>query len=90
MKKKFNRIKSLRYFILFSIGFISGTIVIWPGLTGSDGRKCFYRILKDGIDENVRLGTIISIEPSYLLKIKNAKNKYQKILLVGDYCFRKF
>ena len=90
MKKKFNRIKLLKYSILFFIGFISGTIVIWPGLTGSSGRKCFYRILKDGSDGNVSLGTIISIEPSYLLKIKNSKNKYQKILLVGDYCFRKF
>ena len=34
------------------------------------------------------LGTILSIEPNYLLKINNAETKYKKILLIGDQCFR--
>ena len=40
-------------------------------------------------DGNVSLGTIFSIDPNYLFKINNAKSKYRKILLIGDYCFRK-
>ena len=54
----------------------------------SENRKCFFRIIKDGSDGQVSLGTILSIEPNSLLKIKNAKTKYTKILLIGDQCFR--
>ena len=59
-------------------------------MVSEKGRKCFFKVIKDGSDGNVSLGTIFSITPNYLLKINNAKNKYTKILLVGDFCFRKF
>ena len=42
----------------------------------------------DGSDGDVQLKTIISINPSYLLRIKNSRNTYLKVLLVGDSCFR--
>ena len=50
----------------------------------------FFNILFDGSDGSVKIGTFFSINPNYLLKIKNAENKYLKILLIGDSCFRKF
>ena len=63
-------------------------ILIWPGLLNSDKRNCFFKIIKDGSDGEVSIGTILSIEPNSLLKIKNTKSKYTKILLIGDQCFR--
>ena len=88
------RVKSkLRYFhssLFLILGIILGVIAIWPGMITEKGRKCFFKIIKDGSDGDVSFGTIFSITPNYLLKINNEKNKYNKILLIGDFCFRKF
>ncbi len=67
-----------------------GIFSIWPGIISTRSRKCFFDILKDGSDGNVQLNTVLSINPSYLLKIKKEKNNYLKVLLIGDSCFRKF
>ncbi len=67
-----------------------GIFSIWPGIISTRSRKCFFDILKDGSDGNVKLNTVLSIKPSYMLKIKNEKNNYLKVLLIGDSCFRKF
>lgn len=75
---------------IFITGFTIGVISIWPGIISATSRKCFFNILIDGSDGSVRVGTLLSINSSYLYKIKNAKNKYLKILLIGDSCFRKF
>ena len=76
--------------ILFSItGLLVGIILIWPGVLKNNNRRCFFKIIKDGSDGKVSMGTILSIDPSSLLLINNAKNKYGKILRIGDYCFRK-
>ncbi len=74
--------------LFFIVGLSGGIILIWPGILSFDNRKCFFDILKDGSDGKVSLGTILSIEPNYLLKINNAETKYKKILLIGDQCFR--
>ena len=67
-----------------------GVVSIWPGIVTNDGRKCFIKIIKDGSDGSVKLSTIFSITPNYLMKIKNAQNNYSKVLLIGDFCFRRF
>ena len=84
------KFKLFQSFFFLIIGAILGVGAIWPGIITETGRKCFFNVIKDGSDGNVSLGTILSITPNYLLKINNAKNKYTKILLVGDFCFRKF
>mgnify|MGYP001180409048 CR=1 FL=1 len=89
MKKK-SSIKNLKYFLLVFIGSILGIGVIWPGIFSGKGHECFLRIIKDGSDGDVKFSTILSISPNYLMKIKNAKNNYSKVLLIGDYCYRKF
>ena len=86
-KSKVNYIQSL---LLIIIGFVLGVGAVWPGLVSDIGRKCFLKIIKDGSDGSVSMSTIFSLKPNYLLKINNAKNKYFKVLLVGDFCFRKF
>ena len=86
VKFKFRYLHSISFLIL---GIILGFIVIWPGLITQTGRKCFLKIIQDGTNGNVSLGTIFSITPNYLLKIHKEKNKYYKILLIGDFCFRK-
>ena len=67
-----------------------GVITIWPGVISGNSRKCFLDILKDGSDGNVQLKSILKVKHDYLLKIKNSRNKYFKVLLVGDSCFRSF
>ena len=84
------KFRFFQYFLFLTIGFILGIGAIWPGLFTERGRKCFIKIIKDGSDGNVSLVTIFSISPNYLLKIKNEENRYYKILLIGDNCFRKF
>ena len=75
-------------FLIF-LGFLLGVGFIWPGIVKDSGRKCFLKIIKDGSDGNISIGTMFSITPNFLLKIKNAQNKYFKVLLVGDFCFRR-
>ena len=89
MRKKKTIIKSLIYCLYLFTGISLGIILIWPGILNFENRKCFFKIIKDGSDGKVSIGTILLIEPNSLLKIKNAKSKYTKILLIGDQCFRK-
>ena len=84
------KFRFLQSFLFLFTGLFLGVGAIWPGLISDTGRKCFLKIIKDGSDGNVSLGTLFSIAPNYLLKINNAENKYNKILLIGDYCFRRF
>ena len=75
--------------LFFLTGFSIGIIIIWPGILKNNNRICFFKIIEDGSDGKVSMGTILSIDPNSLVKIKNAKNTYGKVLRIGDYCFRK-
>ncbi len=90
IKKIFYKIFYFQIIPIFILGLSVGIILIWPGIISDNSRKCFFNILLDGRDGSVKVGTLLSINPNYLLKIKNTKNKYLKILLIGDSCFRKF
>ena len=90
MNKKKYKANIIQSVLFLFIGFFLGVGAIWTGIVTETGRKCFFKIIKDGSDGNVSLSTIFSITPNYLMKIKNAQNKYFKVLLVGDFCFRKF
>ena len=90
MTRSKSKVRFLQYFLFLNLGIILGVGAIWPGLISDKGRKCFLNIIQDGSDGRVSIGTIFSITPNYLLKIHNAENKYYKILLIGDFCFRKF
>ena len=90
MNNKKYKARIIQSVLFVFIGFFLGVGAIWPGIVTETGRKCFFKIIKDGSDGNVSLSTIFSITPNYLMKIKNAQNKYIKVLLVGDFCFRKF
>jgi len=90
VKKKFHKTFYLKVIPVFILGLSIGVILIWPGIISGNSRKCFYNILLDGSDGSIKVGTLLSINSSYLLKIKNMENKYLKILLIGDSCFRKF
>ena len=89
-KKKFYKRFYFKSIPIFFFGFALGLIVVWPGIISGNSRKCFFDILKDSSDGDIKLQTILTIKPNYLLKIRNARNKYLKGLLVGDSCFRKF
>ena len=88
--RKFYKIFYFQIISIFILGFFVGVISIWPGIISGNSRKCFINILKDGSDGHVKIGTLLSINPKYLLKIKKTKNKYLKILFIGDSCFRRF
>ena len=85
-----SKLRFLQSFLFLNLGIILGVGAIWPGLITEKGRKCFLKVIQDGSKGNVSLRTIFSITPNYLLKIYNEKNKYNKVLLIGDFCFRKF
>ena len=89
-KKKIYKTFYFQVIPVFFLGLFIGVTSIWPGIISENSRKCFFNILLDGSDGSVRVGTLLSINSSYLLKIKNTKNKYLKILFIGDSCFRKF
>tara|TARA_B100000212_G_scaffold330759_1_gene297320 strand:+ start:289 stop:564 length:276 start_codon:yes stop_codon:yes gene_type:complete len=91
MRKK-NIYKAIYFQIIpiLILGFSLGVISIWPGIVSENSRKCFFKILNDGSDGSVKIKTLFSINPNYLLKIKQAENNYLKILFIGDSCFRKF
>ena len=88
--RKFYKTFYLQIILIFISGFSIGVISICPGIIFGNNRKCFYNILKDSSDGSVKIGTLLLINPNYLLKIKNIKIKYLKILLIGDSWFRKF
>ena len=90
MRKRFYKTFYFQIIPIFIIGFSIGIISIWPGIISGNSRKCFLKILMDGSDGSIKLETLLSINPNYLLKVKNTNNKYLKILLIGDSCFRKF
>ena len=89
-KKKFYKFFNFQIFLILVLGFSLGVITIWPGVISGNSRKCFLDILKDGSDGDIQLKTILKVKHDYLLKIKNSRNKYFKVLLVGDSCFRSF
>ena len=89
MRKKNFYINYFFYTLFFLSGLSIGITLIWPGILNSENRKCFLKIIEDGSDGKVSIGTILSIDPNYLLKINSTKTKYNKILLIGDQCFRK-
>ena len=89
-RKIFLNVFNIKKLSIFVLGFTLGVIAIWPGIISRNSRKCFFNIIKDGSDGNIQIKTILLVNPTYLLRIKNAKNDYWKVLLVGDACFRKF
>ena len=89
MSRRKLKINYLFNILIFFTGLSIGIILIWPGILKNQNRKCFLKIIEDGSDGKVSIGTILSIEPNYLLKINNAKSTYSKILLIGDHCFQK-
>lgn len=89
-RKNFLKVFYIKKLSIFVLGFSIGIIAIWPGIISRNSRKCFFSIIKDGSDGNIQIKTMLLVNPNYLLRIKNAKNEYWKVLLVGDACFRKF
>ena len=89
-KKKYYKIAYLQISTTVIIGFSLGVISIWPGIISGNSRKCFHSFIKDSMDGSVKVKTLLSINPNYLVKIKNTKNNYLKILYIGDSCFRRF
>ena len=89
MSRRKLKINKLINTLFFLTGLSMGIFLIWPGILKSENRRCFYKIIQDGSDGKVSMGTILSIDPNSLVKINNAKNTYGKVLRIGDYCFRK-
>jgi hypothetical protein len=89
MGRKKSKINNLINILIFLMGLSTGIIMLWPGVLKNNNLKCFFNIIKDGSDGKVTMGTILSIDPNSLVKINNAKNSYDKVLRIGDYCFRK-
>ena len=90
IRKIFLKVFNIKKLSILVLGFTLGVIAIWPGIISRNSRKCFFNIIKDGSDGNIQIKTILLVNPNYLLRIKNAKNDYWKVLLIGNAFFRKF
>ena len=89
-KKIFFKKLDFKKIAIFIGGLCVGIISVWPGIISGKSRNCFLKILLEGSNGSIKVETLLSMNPNYLLKIKNTKNKYLKVLLIGDSCFRKF
>ena len=89
-RKNFLKVFYIKNLSILVLGFSLGVIAIWLGIISRNSRKCFFNIIKDGSDGNIQIKTILLVNPNHLLRIKNSKNEYWKVLLVGNACFRKF
>ena len=83
-RKIFLKVFNIKKLSILVLGFTLGVIAIWPGIILRNSRKYFFNIIKDGSNGNIQIKTILLVNPNYLLRIKNAKNDYWKVLLVGD------
>ena len=52
--KKFNKDFYFRVIPIFFLGFALGIIAVWPGIISGNSRKCFFNILKDGSDGDIK------------------------------------
>ena len=68
--------------LFFNYCLSIGVVFIWPGILKIENRQCFVSLIKDGRDGSITRN-FLPLEPNHLLKIKSAKTKYKKILLIG-------
>ena len=64
MRLRKSKINNLINILFFITGLSIGLLLIWPGILKNDNRKCFFKIIGDGSDGKVSVGTILSIDPS--------------------------
>ena len=83
-RKNFLKVFFIKNLSILVLGFSLGVIAIWHGIISRNSRKCFSNINKDGSYGNIQIKTILLVNPNYLLRIKNVKNEYWEVLLVGD------
>ena len=77
----------MRPLLLLLSGVVAGLYFSWPGIIFSKNWKCFNEIITRSAEDKISLKAALEISPSYFIKNKN-KNKYSKIRIVADACFR--
>ncbi len=76
----------MKYLISLATGLFIGLWIAWPGILSPNNWKCFKEIIDKTANDKISLKAILSVSPSYLLKMK--KNNDSKIRIVSDACFR--
>ncbi len=77
----------MKYFFLLLSGLVLGFWTAWPGIVIPDNWKCFRDIIEKSSKEQISFKAALAVSPNYILKGKR-KNKYSKIRVVFDACFR--
>ena len=77
----------MKFILFILIGTILGVWFSWPGILLPKKWDCFLDIIDDSNSEKLSFNAILSISPKYLLK-GSSLNKYSKLRIVADACFR--
>ena len=77
----------MKPFLFLLSGFFAGVYLSWPGLLISKNWKCFNDIILKSAEDKISLKAVMEVSPSFLIKRQN-KNKFSKIRIVADACFR--
>ena len=77
----------MRSFLFLFSGIFAGLYLSWPGILISKNWKCFNDIIAKSAEDKISIKAVMEFSPSYLIKTKH-KNKYSKIRIVADACFR--
>ncbi|MBO8230224.1 hypothetical protein CU313_03870 [Prochlorococcus marinus str. MU1404] len=77
----------MRSFLLLFSGIFAGFYFSWPGIVIPKNWKCFNDVIVKSAEDKISIKAILEISPSYLIKSKK-KNRFSKIRIVADACFR--
>ena len=88
----------IKIFLGFSIGFVGGVSIIWPGILTAQGWECANDLVLTSDDNRSSSKSLISdfnrkIKVSSSLSVKTLLNSnrlslFDKFRVVGDSCFR--
>ena len=68
-------------------GIFAGLYLSWPGIVMTKNWECFNEIILKSVEDKISIKAALELSPSYFIKNKN-KNKYSKLRIVADACFR--
>ena len=77
----------MRSFLFMFSGIFAGLYLSWPGIVMTKNWECFNEIILKSVEDKISIKAALELSPSYFIKNKN-KNKYSKLRIVADACFR--
>ena len=78
----------IKIIFCFSIGFISGLWLAWPGIVDRKGWACSKDIIIKTIENKTPTKAFLAISPNYLFNRNTQQRPLTKFRLLADACLR--